>query len=563
MEELMSKNLAEILFPSTLDTDEIFAQYPTRQLPKDAIITRFAPSPTGFVHIGSVYIAQVGRILAQQSGGIFILRIEDTDQQRQIERGVEQIVENLLEFRLEPDEGPFAVDPLQERGAYGPYQQSHRRSIYQAFAKRLVAQGLAYPSFQTAEELQGIREEQERTKNQIGYYGPWAKDRDLTIEQIQEKLDIGLPFAIRIRSPYPNIEKIMIDDAIRGRLEFPANDRDYVLLKTDGLPTYHFAMVIDDTLMRVNLVLRGDEWLSTLPLHIQLFNAFDFKQPTFAHIAPIGKKEGNNKRKLSKRKDPEAAVSYYFEKGYPTDAILAYLLNIANSGFEEWFAKNNPTPLSCYPLKLSDMAPSIALFDLQKLDSVSREIIANYSIDTLYAYALAWAQQHAPQVALWLTDDPEYARLAINIGRNDTPPRKDLTKWSDIESSRGFFFDDYYSQSLETYGYQFSAMETDIIINVLDHCLKATAELGDKETWLQDMKTYSVANGFALDQRDFKRNPTQYKGVFGQLIGAYRIALTNQLNTPDLHQIITIMGTERVSARLKHALAWLRENSSK
>ena len=316
-----NQQIAELLFPAVHETpQDVFLRYPPRDLPPGAIVTRFAPSPTGFIHIGSIYISLIGRRLTTQSGGVWLLRIEDTDQQREIERGVEQIVESIAAFGFQPDEGPYAVHPLRERGAYGPYKQSQRKALYAVFAKYLVQQGLAYPSFQTTAELEDIRSEQELTGSKTGYYGPWARDRELNLEAVQGYLAGGKPFVIRIRAPYPAQKTIRVQDAIRGRLEMPENDQDYVLLKSDGLPTYHLAHAVDDPLMRVNLVLRADEWLSTLPLHVQLFEALGNPLIDYAHIAPIGKMDGNSKRKLSKRKDPEAAVNYYYGKGYPQQA---------------------------------------------------------------------------------------------------------------------------------------------------------------------------------------------------------------------------------------------------
>ncbi len=556
----ISEEIAELLYPSAPNPDGIIAQYPPRSFSGEEIVTRFAPSPTGFVHIGSVYIAQIARNIARQSGGVFILRIEDTDQERKLERGIEEIVECLLRFGLVPDEGFYTIDPLQERGRYASYQQSQRRSIYQSFARLLVARGLAYPSFQTEEELQALREEQKLTKSNIGYYGPWARDRELSLAQVQEKLAANTPFVIRTRAPYPNNEKVVVQDAIRGRLEIPGNDTDHILLKSDGLPTYHFAVVIDDVLMGVNLVLRGDEWLGTLPLHVQLYEAFGFTQPVFAHIAPIGKKEGATKRKLSKRKDPEANVAYYFEKGYPTEAILAYLLNIADSSFEEWRLQNPRMPIADYPLKLGNMSDSIALFDLVKLNSVSRETIAAYSTEKIVQHILQWSEEFAPHIAQWIQADQEYACQALNIGRDDTPPRKDLTVWSDVEVTHGFFFDKCFAKSVADQGYLFPDLADADMLAILDYCQQEVATLHEveKDTWVQNMKVYAQEHGYALTPQEYKRNPGQYKGTFGQFMGVYRTTLTNKASSPDLYQIICIMGTERVTSRIKQAQEWLR-----
>jgi len=556
----MSQDLADLLFPSAPRVVIIRAQYPARGLAQGAVVTRFAPSPTGFVHIGSIYIALIDWLLARQSGGVFILRVEDTDQKRQIEHALEDIVEYLRAFGLDPDEGPALEGAVMaERGSYGPYLQSERRAIYAAFAKQLVAAGWAYPSFQTEEELLALRRRQEQANAGTGYYGPWAEDRRLTFAQVQEKVTGGQPFVIRFRAPYPNQKKAVIDDAIRGRIEIPGNEIDHVLLKSDGLPTYHLAVVVDDVLMGVNRAIRGEEWLGTLPLHVQLYEALDLPMPVFAHIAPIAKIEGSARRKLSKRKDPEANVAYYFAQGYPVQAILEYLLNIADSGFEDWRSKNPTRPLAEYPLALHRMPVSMALFDLQKLNSISREVIAGFDPDALLQHVLAWADQYSPDLARWLRSDLDYARAAVNIGRNDTPPRKDLTVWSDVEHEHCYFFDECFARSLAAEGYKFPNLAYTDMLLILDHCRQdiAAIEQKGKDAWLQDMKLFGANIGFALTSREYKAHPENYKGMFGQVMEVCRIALANKSNTPDLYAIIQIMGTQRASARLANARQWL------
>ena len=556
----MSQDLADLLFPASPRVEAILAQYPARGLAQGALVTRFAPSPTGFVHIGSIYIAMIDWLLAHQTGGVFILRIEDTDQKRQIERALEDIVQYLAAFGLDPDEGLAIVDgAIAERGAYGPYVQSERRTIYGAFAKQLVASGWAYPSFQTEEELLALRRRQELANTGTGYYGPWAEDRGLTFAEVQEKLAGGQPFVIRVRAPYPNPEKAVIDDAIRGRLEIPGNEIDHVLLKSDGLPTYHLAVVADDVLMGVNRAIRGEEWLGTLPLHVQLYQALGLPMPIFAHIAPIAKTEGNAKRKLSKRKDPEANVAYYFAQGYPIQAVLEYLLNIADSGFEDWRSKNPESPLVEYPLSLRRMPVSMAMFDLQKLNSISREVIAGYSPDALLQQVLTWADEYSPDLSRWLHADLDYARAAVNIGRGDTPPRKDLTVWSDAEREHGYFFDECFARSLADEGYKFPSLADADMLLILDYCLQdmAAVEQKGKDAWLQDMKLFGAKIGFALTSREYKASPESFKGMFGQMMEVCRVALTNKSHTPDLYAIIQVMGIQRASARFAEAKQWL------
>lgn len=554
-----SLQIASLLFPNVRETPaDFFRRYPPRDLPPGAIVTRFAPSPTGFIHIGSIYISLIGRRLTAQSGGIWMLRIEDTDQQREIERGVEQIVESIAAFGFHPDEGPYAVDPLRERGAYGPYKQSQRKAIYAAFARYLVEKGLAYPSFQTTAELDEIRAEQEQTGSKTGYYGPWARDRAITPEEVQRSLAEGKPFVIRIRAPYPAQKTICIQDAIRGRLEMPENDQDYVLLKSDGLPTYHLAHAVDDPLMRVNLVLRADEWLSTLPLHVQLFEAFGQPLIDYAHIAPIGKLDGNSKRKLSKRKDPEAAVAYYYQKGYPRQAILEYILNIANSSFEDWRRENPAAALDDFDLKLERMSNSIAMYDPLKMDSVSKDVIAQYSAAGVYEQALDWARQYDPPLAEALAADPAYSRrvFALNSSMFGQTQRKDLACWSDVRRAYGFFFDPLYEESVKG-GYNMPAVDPREIPVILDGCIASLDGMQDKETWLGNLRAFGESIGYTTDRKAYKADPARFKGVFGNLMMALRVALTNQQQTPDLYDSILIMGKERAARRLAEAKARL------
>ena len=548
--------IADLLYPDITETPEdIFARYPQRNVPEGAIITRFAPSPTGFVHIGTIYIALIGRMLTWQTQGTLILRIEDTDQQRKLEEGVSEIVNSLHAFGIPFDEGVVQADPIVERGNYGPYQQSDRKHIYHVFAKNLVASGMAYASFQTEEELAEIRRQQERQGEKFGYYGPWAKDRSLTLDEIKARLDAGLPFVIRMRADYPTSETIVVEDAIRGTIEMPANDQDFVLIKSDGLPTYHFAHVVDDTTMRVNLILRADEWLSTLPLHVQLFRAAGLPLPTFAHIAPIGKMDGNSKRKLSKRKDPEAAVSYYLEAGYPRQAILEYLLNIASSSFEEWRTANPTAPLADFALRLENMSPSVSLFDQDKLDSISKNLIALYSAQEVYDAVLAWAQSYDPALEQLLTADPAYATSVFSIDRGGDSPRKDLAKWSEVKQTFGFFFDPIFEQSIQQ-GFDMPNVGAAEIIRIADHLVESVANLPDKETWMQGMRDFSLALGFAPTRQLFKSEPGKFKGQFGDVMMVSRVALSNQRFTPDLYDIISVMGEERVTRRMEAAKQW-------
>ena len=550
----MSQAIADLLFPDVPNQLSVPAP---RSLPPDAVITRFAPSPTGFVHIGSIYIALVGRMLTTQSGGVFILRIEDTDQAREVERGVEEIVSSLHAYEIVPDEGPYAVEPLRVRGDYGPYVQSERRAIYHYYAKQLVAEGRAYPSFESPERLDAIRTEQREAKLPTGYYGKWATDRHLSRDEVAEKLEAGQTFVIRINAETDE-RPIEIEDAVRGTLQMPANFLDFVLLKQDGLPTYHFAHPIDDTLMGINLILRADEWLSTLPLHVQLFHALRFPLPTFAHIAPIGKQDGSTRRKLSKRKDPESAVSYYASKGYPREAVIDYLLNIVNSAFEEWRAEHWDANAFDYPLRLDKMSGSLSLFDLQKLDSVSQETVARLSADEVYERVAAWAAEHAPATYELVTADPQYSKRVLSLGRADQS-RKDIVTWSDVDELYGFFFDTRYSESVAREGYQLPSVPQDAAASFLTNCAQDPGLDRPKEAWLEQMREYASEANFALKRRAYKENPEAYSGLFGHAMGLLRVSLTNRPHSPDLYDIMQIMGEARVRQRVADTIAAIQQ----
>ncbi|MBE2269086.1 MAG: glutamate--tRNA ligase [Anaerolinea sp.] len=550
----MSKALADLLFPHITKTPrDYFAQYPPRDLPVGAKVTRFAPSPTGFVHIGSLMTSLVCRRVAHQSGGVFFLRIEDTDKKREQDRSVEEIVTNLINFDLTPDEGYVSVDPLVERGAYAPYVQSQRVEIYETFAKYMVEQGHAYPCFCTEDELDRLRKSQEAQNVKPGYYGSWAIWRNAPLERVKERLDAGERPVIRIRAPYPNEGRVRFTDVIKGAIDMPANDLDSVLLKSNSLPTYHFAHVVDDTLMHVNPVIRGDEWLASAPLHIQTFEFLGLPIPAFAHVAPIAKLDGTSKRKLSKRKDPEANVMYYYEAGYPVQAVSEYLLNLANSSFYDWRKANPDQPYQEFPLRLEDMGVASPLFDLVKLNDISKDVIASYSAEQVYAYGLAWARQYQPRLAALLEADPVYGVAVFNLERIGQAPRKDIVNWSDIERAVGFFFDALYEDSIAA-SFPMPAYTPDVVTAVLDR-VRAFDPAQTKETWLDEMRSLGETLGFARDAKTYKKAPDQYKGHFGDVMMIVRVALTGRTNTPDLYEILKIMGRERITRRMDRVAA--------
>ncbi|MDZ4764728.1 MAG: glutamate--tRNA ligase family protein [Chloroflexota bacterium] len=561
----MSKVLADLLYPHVEKSlDDWMVQYPPRALPEGAQVTRFAPSPTGFVHIGSIFTSLISRRTAHQTGGVFILRIEDTDKKREKDGSVEEIVRNLINFDLTPDEGITQIDPEREIGAYAPYTQSERVAEYEAFAKFLVERGLAYPAFDTEEELERLRKIQEAQRLKPGYYGSFAKWRDAKIDAVQAELDKGNRPVIRIRAPNPSEARIKFIDVVKGAMDMPINDQDSVLVKSNRLPTYHFAVVVDDTLMRVNLVVRGDEWLPSAPLHLQLYEYFGLPAPRFAHIAPIATMDNvigedgqahASKRKLSKRKDPEANVMYFYEQGYPKAAVTEYLLNLANSSFYDWRKANPSAPNADFQLRIENMGVASPLFDVVKLNDISKEIIATYNAEQVYDAGVTWARQYQPRLAALLERNKDYSLRVFSVERGGAAPRKDIVNWSDIERACGLFFDERYDETIAATGYPFpEKVPAADVARILEHVL-AFDLVRTKDEWLTDMRDFSESVGYARDVKSFKKNPDAYKGQFGDVMMVVRVALSGKTNTPDLYEILQTLGAVRAYGRLRAALA--------
>ena len=549
-----NEKLAELLFPGIILTPQQYdEQYPARQLPEGARVTRFSPSPTGYLHIGGLFAAMTARLTAKVTNGVFFLRIEDTDKKREVEGGVTAIVNGLDAFGITPDEGITGVDT--ESGAYGPYQQSKRREIYQCFAKELVRQGLAYPCFCTEEELNALREQQEAKAVNKGYYGEWAACRKLSFEEQKRAVESGKPYTLRLRSPGDESRRIMIDDLIKGKIEMPENTQDIVLLKTDGIPTYHFAHAVDDHLMRTTHVVRGDEWIASLPIHIQLFKCCGFKPPKYAHFAPIMKEENGGKRKLSKRKDPEAAVSYYIEQGYPKESVIEYLLTLANSNFEDWRRANKAAPQADFPFNLKKMSASGALFDLQKLNDVSKNVISLMTADEVYGSAVNWAQQYDEALYRLLVADKAFAKGIFCIDRGIAKPRKDLAKWSEVKSFVAYFYDELYQPDYTLPENLTAAAAAEILrayLAVYDHA-------DDKDTWFARIKALCAPLGYTPNVKEYKKDPQAFKGHVGDVSAVIRIAVTSRRNTPDLHAIMQLLGGEKVISRMRAALKFYEE----
>jgi len=545
------KELADMIFPDAKEISYYEEKYPRRNLPEGAEVLRVAPSPTGNVHIGTIDQALIAKKLAKQTGGVFFLRIEDTDQKREIEGGISQIIESLKTFDLEPDEG--MISETEEIGIYGPYKQSERKDIYQAYAKYLLEQGKAYPCFATPEELEEMRAKQEAAKVRTGYYGVWAKYRNLPLDEAAEKIKAGVPYIIRFKSPGREDRKIQHKDIIKGKVDFPENDQDIVIIKADGLPTYHFAHLVDDHLMGTTIVTRGDEWLSSVPLHLQLFQEMGFKAPRYAHTPTLLKNDNGNKRKISKRKDPEAAASYYEEIGVPSLAVKEYLLNIANSTFENWRRQNKDLSIDDFDFHLNKMSVSGALFDMVKLADVSKIVISRFTADEVYNESLKWAQKHDNELVEMLSDK-DYSLKVLGIERGNAKPRKDIAKWSDVKENIIYMYDDKFLNSKQEYPYQVIS-DKESINKILElYIEKYYDENDDKQAWFDKIKDLAGEMGYAREVKEFKANPDMYKAHVGDVSTVLRVALTGRTNTPDMYEIMQVLGKTSVINRLKKAM---------
>lgn len=540
------KELADLIFPDVKDISYYEEMYPERDLPEGAVVTRFAPSPTGFVHIGGLYQSLCARMIAQKTGGVFFLRVEDTDQKRLVENGVKGIVDSLKVFEMSPDEG--MISETEWIGNYGPYIQSKRGDIYRAYAKYMIEQEKAYPCFCTPEEDEKRTSAQLAAKVRPGYYGVWAKCRNLSLDEMAEKIKAGVPYIIRFKSPGREDRKIQVSDGIKGKVTFPENDLDIVIIKSDGLPTYHFAHMVDDHLMRTTHVIRSDEWLSSVPLHVQLFKEAGFKAPKYCHIAPIMKNDDGNKRKLSKRKDPEAAVSYYDELGVPPDAVKEYLLNIANSTFENWRKQNKEASINDFDFQLNKMSVSGALFDMVKLFDVAKIVISRYSAEKVYNDGLAWAEKYDSELKELLANK-EYALKVLGIERGNQKPRKDIAKWSDLRENISYMYSEEFDKISEfDFGEVSNKIDTSKVISL--YAEKYYNSGDDKQTWFDKMKDLAEEVGFAREVKEYKADPEKWPGHVGDISTIIRVAVTGRQNTPDLYEIMNVLGEEEVKRRL-------------
>ncbi len=547
--------LANLLFPQIDKTPEYYENmYPERQLKEGARVSRFSPSPTGYLHFGGLYAATASMLNAKTTDGVFYLRIEDTDKKREVDGGVEAIVDGLNYFGIKVDEGVTGENS--ESGDYGPYTQSKRAEIYQTFAKDLVSKGLAYPCFCSAQELEEIREAQ-ADEDIKGYWGEYARCRKLTYDEIEKNINDGKSWTLRLKSQGDPDNRIKFDDLIRGKIEMQENVIDVVILKTDGIPTYHFAHAVDDHLMRTTHVVRGDEWIASVPLHLQLFRTLGFKPVKYAHIAPIMKEEDGGKRKLSKRKDPEAAVSYYVEEGFPQESVSEYILTILNSNFEDWRRANKDAELSQFPFNLKKMSVSGALFDMMKLTDVSKNVISKMSADKVFALSYEWAKQYRADLAALYEKDAAYAEAVLNIDRGNKKPRKDIAKWSDIPDYISYMYDETFKPCYELTGNADSALA----VKVLELYIDAFDIGDDKDAWFERIKSICEPCGCTPNVKEFKQNPEAFRGHVGDVSTVIRVALTGRTNTPDLYSITALLGRDRVLERLQNALNFFREEA--
>ncbi len=542
--------LAELLFPNVTDTlESLEEKYPLRTLPEGAVVTRMAPSPTGFVHLGNLVQGLTAERMAHQSGGVLFLRVEDTDAKREVPGAVEVLIDTLKHYGIHFDEGATKEG---DSGLYGPYRQRQRAAIYHVYAKKLVSEGQAYPCFCTEAELAAMREAQETAKETTGYYGKYAAWRDRPMEDITAQLHLGNPWVLRFKSTGSIENQFKFDDLVKGKLTVTENDVDHVLLKSDGIPTYHFAHAVDDHLMRTTHVVRGDEWLPTLPFHIQLFKALGFKLPKYVHIGPLMKMDGNSKRKLSKRKDPELALTFYKAEGFPVEAVYEYIMTLLNSNYEDWRRANPTEDATAFKFSPKKLNPAGNLFDYAKLTDVSKNEIAKMDAPKVYRLLSEWAKEFDPDFGTKLEADPAFATAILAIGRGGKKPRKDLATWKEAKGYMGFFYDEY----LDTPIFD-EKLENATIIDILERFLAGFDMNDDSGAWFDKVKAITEAIGFTTDMKAYKADPTAYKGTVADVSTVIRQAVTGKTNSPDLYTVMQILGYARTVERIRNTITSL------
>lgn len=555
--ENLNEKLANLIFPDITDRlEDLEKRYPKRNLEEGAEVTRFAPSPTGFLHIGGLFGALIDMKVANQSNGKFIFRIEDTDTKREIENGTRDLINQMRAFSIINDEG--LVSETEEIGEYGPYKQSSREYIYKVCAKELIRRGRAYPCFCTPDELNRLREVQERNKQIPGYYGTYARCRNYTALEAIEKIENGAKYIIRFRSEGSHLRKVKVQDVIRGKIEMAQNDQDIVIIKSDGLPTYHFAHAVDDHFMRTTIAIRGEEWIPSTPLHLELFEALGFEKIRYAHTPTMMKLDNGSKRKLSKRKDPESAVSFFLEEGYPIDTVLEYLLTIINSDYELWRKANKDKNWREFNLRLDKLNSSGALFDMVKLTDVSKEVMSRMSSDELLENAINWSKEYNSELYELLNRDLDYSKNILAIERdNATKIRKDIATYKDIKENNSYMFDDLFEEDLKA-GYNFDLKDGKYSLEDVKEVIAAYLNILDlklsKEDWFESVKTMTNNLGYSANMKEYKANPEAYKGSISDVTGFIRVAISNRQNTPDIYAIMNVLGESRTRSRLEKVL---------
>ena len=547
---MTNKELANIIFPHITKTIEDYEKiYPERNLKEGAVVSRFAPSPTGFVHMGSLLTTLIAKKVPQETNGVFYLRIEDTDQKRGLENGIGGIIDDLKSFDIKIDEG--VIGEHQQIGDYGPYIQSERKEIYETFAKYLIENDLAYPCFCTEEDLDAMRHNQEENKERIGYYGKYAKCRNLSNDERAELIKNKTPYIIRLKSHGDFNKKVELNDLVRGKIEFPENDLDIVLIKSDGLPLYHFAHLVDDHLMRTTHVLRGEEWISSTPIHLELFKTFGFKAPKYAHLGLVMKvDEDGSRRKLSKRKDPEAAVSYYHQKGIPVTAVKLYLMTLANSNFESWLMANPDKSIDDFKFDFKKVSTSGSLFDLEKLLNISKNYISKLSAKEVFELLNEWTKEFDLEFNKVINDNKEYTTNILNIEREQKKPRKDFSCYSEIKEQVFYMYDEYFHKNKDEYEWQTIKDINEIKLIIANYFNNYYNSSDDKETWFNKMKELANSLGYASDMKEYKDNSDQYKGSIADIATVIRVSITTKANTPDLYEILKLLGIERINKRI-------------
>lgn len=547
---MTNKDLADLIFPNITKTIKDYEEmYPKRDLSEGAVVTRFAPSPTGFVHMGSLLAAFVERKAAKDTNGIFYLRIEDTDQERKVENGIIGITTDLKNFGIDIDEG--AISETEEKGSYGPYVQSNRKEIYHTFIKHFIEEGMAYPCFCSKEELEEIRSAQEKRKDRIGYYGRYAKSRKIPLEDAIAKIKNGESYVIRLKSNGDFQKKIVVKDAVKGNVSFPENDMDIVIMKQDGLPTYHFAHLVDDYLMRTTHIIRGDEWLSSVPVHVQLFNMLGVKPPKYAHISPIMKEENGVKRKLSKRKDPEAAMSYYHEKGIPTEAVKLYLMTLANTNFEQWMDANKDKTIDDFEFSFNKISKSGGLFDVEKLMNISKNYLSRIKACEFYEMLVNYTKEYDEEFYKLITKYKDFTIGLLNIEREQKKPRKDYAAFSEVKELVWYMYDELFEKHEKTYEFTNITDKDEIIKVMKTYIEKYYDEEDDQTTWFEKIKDLSEEFGYAREVKEYKENPDNYKGHVGDVSMVIRVALTTKAMTPNLYDIMKLFGKNRIIKRIE------------